>query len=91
MIFKKKKLNQIPAKKEQFNMPSPLHHENKISEIALVIDGVIQDSLFVEERLAAILLSDPIICDISYVKPRPLLGWKYNEESGEFKNPNEVK
>ena len=92
-MFKKKKLktDPVPAKKEHFNMPEALHHENKISEVAFVIDGVLQDSIFVEERLAAILLSDPTICDITHIKPRPLLGWKYNKESGEFSNPNETK
>ena len=91
MIFKKKKIEKIPAKKENFNMPAEFHHKNNLSEIVFIIDGVLQDSIFVEERLAAILLSDPLICNITYENPRPLLGWKYNKESGEFKNPNEVK
>ena len=33
--------------------------------LALVIDGVVQDIIHTDERLAAILLSDPLIIDVT--------------------------
>lgn len=55
-------------------------------KIAFVIDGVVQDVLHTDDRLAAIFLSEPIIIDASDIvtkvgseEPgRTIVGWTYN-------------
>ena len=46
---------------EVFNPEQPLPPK----KVAFVIDGVIQDILHTDERLAAIMLSEPLIVDVS--------------------------
>lgn len=52
-------------------------------KIAFVIDGEVVDTLRSHERLGAILLSNPIIVDISNVEGI-LIGDLYDEKTGEF-------
>lgn len=56
--------------------------------IAFVIDDEIVDVLYTDERMSAILLSNPIILDLSSAITnapatstyRPTIGWTYNAE-----------
>jgi hypothetical protein len=56
--------------------------------IAFVIDDEIVDVLYTDERMSSILLSNPIILDLSNVVTnapeistyRPTIGWIYNAE-----------
>lgn len=91
MIFRKKQIKKINPKKDSFNPPKQYHEENKIYSIAFVLDGEIQDILRTEERLWALLMSQPIILDITDLENKPQINWTYNEETGEFKDPNEIK
>lgn len=91
MIFKKRKIQKISPKKEGFNPPKTYHEENKIYSIAFVLDGEVQDILRTEERLWALLMSQPIILDISDLEEKPQINWTYSEETGEFTNPNAIK
>ena len=42
-------------------------HELPPIKIAIILDGVIQDVLHTDERLAALFLSNPLIVDVSHL------------------------
>lgn len=56
--------------------------------IAFVIDDEIVDVLYTDERMSAILLSNPVIIDLSNIITnapegstyRPTIGWTYNAD-----------
>lgn len=52
-------------------------------KVAFVLDGEVVDTLKLHERMGAILLSDPIIVDISN-KPEVSIGDKYSPETDTF-------
>lgn len=56
--------------------------------IAYVIDGVVQQVFHIEEKMAAILLSNPVIvqCDAP-LSGGPDNGWTYDAETGKFSKP----
>jgi hypothetical protein len=89
MFKKKKKVEPVSAKKENFNNPQNFFGETQIYSMAIVLDGKIQDIIRAEVRLAAMLLSDPIIVDVTEHEQHPQIGWIYNDDSKEFINPNE--
>jgi len=47
------------------NQPAPPEPEENTKKIAFVIDGVVVQTLSTDERLAAIVLSDPTVIDIT--------------------------
>jgi hypothetical protein len=64
-------------------MTTPALPANKI---AFIIDGVIQDVFHTEDRLAALLLSNPIIKDVTteyeaLVPGTHMVGWHYDGTS----------
>jgi hypothetical protein len=62
--------------------------ESRPYHIAMVIDGVAQQVFHVEERLAAILLSDPTIVQCSSpANGGPDTGWTYDSSSNTFSKP----
>lgn len=69
--------------------------ENNLPElgarIAFIIDGVVQDVLNTDERLAAIFLSQPTIVDVSENQENMFIthGWSYDEDSQTFTAPAE--
>lgn len=86
-MFKKKiKQNKISPIKESLNEPHNHFGKTKIYSIAVVLDGKVQDIIRAEIRLAAMLLSEPTLVDITEDHSHPRIGWKYDEESGEFSN-----
>ena len=60
-------------------------------KIAFVIDGEVVDILHVEDRLAAVLLSEPTIVDITEkfaADPQSVMfGFKYNPTTNTFSAP----
>jgi hypothetical protein len=52
-------------------------------KIAFIIDGEVVETLLSHEHLGAILLSDPLIIDVSG-NDEVMAGYKYNSETGEF-------
>ena len=66
--------------------------ENNIPiKIAFIIDGEVVEILHTQDRLAAILLSEPTIVDISDVKNDSnsdiYPGWKYDSTTDTFTPP----
>jgi len=64
---------------EVFNPEQPLPPKR----VAFVIDGVIQDILHTDERLAAILLSEPLTVDVSNEPESVVPGMTYPFETSE--------
>lgn len=62
--------------------------ESRPYHIAMVLDGVAEQIFHIEERLAAILLSNPLIvqCD-SPANGGPENGWIYDSTTNTFSNP----
>lgn len=91
MMFKKRhKHAKRPATLEKFKQPKEFHEANKIYTIAFVIDGVVEEIMRTEARFSALLTSNPIIIDITENQVNPQLGWSYDEETGEFKQNEEI-
>ncbi len=91
MIFKRKnKIEKINPKTDNFKEPKNYHEAKKIYSIALVLDNEVQDIIRTEERLWAMLMSNPLIIDTTDLEIKPALNWEYNEETGEFTNPNAI-
>lgn len=91
MIFRKKnKIEKISPKMDDFKQPKNYHSPIKTYSIALVLDDEVQDIIRTEERLWAMLMSNPLIIDITDLETKPGLNWEYNEETGEFTNPNAI-
>lgn len=83
----KHKHDPIDPKKDGWN--NPWHYkkeENQLYQIAIVLDGEVQEIITTETRLAALLLSEPKFIDISSRKEHTHIGDPYNEETGEFLN-----
>ncbi len=64
-------------------MPEDIEHPYTI---AFIIDGEVVDILRSHAQLGAILLSDPIIVDITD-NPNVTRGDAYDESTGTFKDP----
>ena len=66
-------------------------HPEMNNHIALIIDGVVQQMMLVDDRLAAILLSEPTIVDVTGEDGFPVAGhgFLYNEQDGTFSAPDE--
>lgn len=83
-MFKRKKINKRSPKANSFNKPKEYHEGNKIFTLALVIDNEVIDIMRTEERLMAILTSEPKIIDLTEKDYFVGVGWNYIEETGEF-------
>lgn len=59
------------------------------NHIAVIIDGRVEQMMLLDDRFAAILLSDPIFIDVTGQDGKPMAfhGWSYNEETNEFIRP----
>jgi hypothetical protein len=62
------------------------------NHVALILDGKVQTLMQLDDILAAILLSDPIIVDVTGPDGRPTIspGTLYNSETGEFSQPENI-
>ena len=56
-----------------------------VNHIAVILDGEVQETLMLENKLAALLLSKPKFVQFDPHIVRPLIGWKY--KSGAFEIP----
>lgn len=54
-----------------------------VNHIAVIIDNEVQEIIRAQNRLAAILLSEPTFVEFNPHEVRPEIGWNY--EGGEFK------
>ena len=54
--------------------------------LAFVIDGEVVQVMGTDERLAAILLSDPIIVDITNIDPALVVGKIYDVTTNSFRD-----
>jgi hypothetical protein len=56
------------------------------NKIAFVVDNVVVDILYTDERLAAIFLSQPLVLDITetYEEAQPKPGYVYYEDTQTF-------
>lgn len=88
MMFKKK-IKPISPVKDSLNEPKNPFGETKIYSIAIILDGKVQDIVRAEIRLAAMLLSEPTLVDITEDHSHPRIGWIYNSEDGTFSNDHE--
>jgi hypothetical protein len=74
---------------ERLNIATSKFREG-LNAIALIIDNQVVEIMNVQQRTAAILLSDPTVVDLTdYIKPNGKLdvvvGMTYNESNGKFK------
>jgi predicted nucleotidyltransferase len=83
-MFKRKKINKRSPKVNSFNKPKEYHEGNKIFTLALVLDDEVVEIMRTEERLMAILTSEPKIVDLTEKDYFVRIGWNYIEETGEF-------
>lgn len=74
-----------PSLPAQPKMPPKMPEGVYIATIALVLDGEVQEVIRAQDRLAALLLSEPEIIEITDLEPKPTLGWKY--ENNQFIAP----
>ena len=63
-------------------------------KVAFVIDGKVVDILNTQARLAAILLSEPVIVDLSNLEDDAghipnIMGFDYDAKTGKFTPPSE--
>jgi len=73
---REKKESEIIKKVYSRANDAPMH-------IALIVDGVVEDIMHCDERLAMLLMSEPTVIEIesdSKVSP----GWMYDEENERF-------
>ena len=54
--------------------------------LAFVIDGEVVQVMGTDERLAAILLSDPIIVDVTNIDPALIVGKNYDVTTNSFRD-----
>lgn len=58
------------------------------NKLAFVIDGKIVETFYTDHRFAAILLSDPIVVDITEMSNTLSYGYDYHPETGTFTPPD---
>ena len=78
--------NKQPASHKHDAAPTPPAH-GQINTIAIVMDGIVQEVIRAENRMTALILSDPEFVLVSTGTKKPSIGWYYKD--GEFIDPNE--
>lgn len=89
--FKYKKdnlLNKIvPSRRKSFNNQMIKKRYSRKSDapmhIALIIDGMVEDVMHCDERLAMLLMSEPLVIEIPEDSP-VTINWLYDEENETF-------
>lgn len=70
--------SRLPAKKSAVSNTNINHEpripDNEITHIAIVLDGVVEDVMRAQNRLAALLLSEPEFVEFDPQKDRPQIG-----------------
>lgn len=85
-------ISRLPKKKEKIaEGPIPVSNpqpEGEINHLAIVLDGIVEDVMRCQNRLAALLLSQPQFVEFDPSKDRPQIGeTKYVD--GKFEYPIE--
>lgn len=75
-----------PAAHVHADAPAAPAH-GQINTIAIVLDGVVQEVIRAENRMTALVLSEPEFILVPTGVKKPTVGWYYKD--GEFKSPNE--
>ena len=75
-----------PAVHVHESSPTPPAH-GQINTLAIVMDGVVQEVIRAENRMTALMLSEPEFVLVPTGTKSPTIGWYYKD--GEFTNPNE--
>jgi len=85
-------ISRLPKQKQKMsdepivNMPEI--SDSEINYIAIVLDGVVEDVMRAQNRLAALLLSEPTFVEFDPKKDRPQIGTtRYND--GKFEYPEQ--
>jgi hypothetical protein len=75
----------LPVEKGPLSDLPPL----KVFNLAIVLDDHVQEVVGVNDRLAALLLSDPtiVLIDLEKYEARPTIGWKYDSVDKKFIEP----
>lgn len=91
-LIRKLVISKLPRQKEKISegqiAPPPKAPEENINYIAIVLDGVVEDVMRAENRLAALLLSNPEFVEFDPKKERPQIG-QTNYSDGKFSEPEE--
>lgn len=83
-------ISRLPKQKEKVS-DEPIHimpelKESEVNHIAIVLDGVVEDVMRAQNRLAALLLSEPVFVEFDPAQDRPQIGiTKYR--NGKFEDP----
>ena len=80
-------ISKLPKKKQSVSagpiIPEPTLNEDNITYIAIVLDGVVEDVMRAQNRLAALVLSNPDFIEFDPNKDRPQIG-RTKYEDGKF-------
>jgi hypothetical protein len=85
-------ISRMPSQKSKVSEGTlnqePKHPEGDITYIAIVLDGVVEDVMRAQNRLAALVLSQPQFIEFDPSVDRPQIGeTRYNE--GKFEYPSQ--
>jgi hypothetical protein len=80
-IRRKKYNNKISLTSEAI---PPVPPGAKINYLAIILDGEVQEIMRAQNRLAALLLSEPLIVEFNPDEIKPNVGWSYID--GKFSN-----
>lgn len=81
MIFKKK----THPKKSTRASSISTNRRIDAHPVGIVIDGKLQDIMFCDERMQALVLSSPTFLDLELLTEKPNLGDEYDFSTGTFK------
>lgn len=89
-VIKEFLISKLPRQKEKISTESinakPQIKEDEINHIAIVLDGVVEDVMRAQNRLAALLLSNPDFVEFDPTQDRPQIGETLYKD-GKFINP----
>lgn len=80
IFIKKKNKEKISLDVSSGNQPKSIPNVN---HIAVILDNEVQEIIRAQNRLSALLLSNPIFIEFDPHEVRPEIGWNYID--GEFK------
>jgi hypothetical protein len=59
-----------------------------MNNLAIIMDNKVEMIMQTDERLAALLLSEPLVVESTPISEGgPAIGWTYDPETKEFKSP----
>lgn len=73
-----------PVQAHVEHVPGP-PADREVNTVAIILDGQVQEVIRAENRMTALLLSNPEFVVVNDVTPTPTIGWEYS--NGEFFSP----